>query len=267
MLDRERELFRQEPYLVGALVCAVLGVALLASMYLEADTPTPKLIREPTLIKDGPAEWRKKSGDSAVLRAAGIRVAYWGNPRIDYSSAPDRKPRAIIVHCNYPCPDGRSREAQKQGEPFFCKREPPSVQRTKHLIMYLHNGDRRRRGRFGYHLYISQTGAVAQGAPLTQRTNHIKRPRHRMRRSGVGASLSNSNTIGISIVGACDPRYSRRRERITVRARDAALKTVKAIQKQFKLLCKAIYGHGELQRDRWSVEGATIAKLVRKECE
>jgi hypothetical protein len=79
--------------------------------------------------------------------------------------------------------------------------------------------------------------------------------------------MSNSTTIGVSIVGACDPTYSRDRERVTVRARNAAVQVVKAIQHKFNLPCRAIRGHGELQRDRWPVEGVTIAKLVRDGCQ
>jgi hypothetical protein len=255
MLDRERELIRQEPEVAGAILCVALAISLGAAWWLQAQQYEPPSVppRNPLHIADGPAEWRMSSDSDDILRVAGLRLAYWGNPRIKYSSAPRRTIHGIVVHCNYPC-GGKS-----------CR--TPTAKRTMNLVRYLHNGDRKRGGRFGYHFYVSQEGQLVQGAPLSQATNHIKGPGHPQRRKSAPRIFSNSTTIGISIVGACDPSYSRDTERITVRARDTAIKTVKALQDRFKIDCKAIRGHGEMQRDRWSVEGVTIATLVRDGCQ
>lgn len=267
MLGRERELLRQEPEIAGAIICVALAIGLGAGWYFqEHDGPHPPPTRNPLHIADGPPEWRMASSSDDILRVAGLRLAYWGNPRIRYSYAVRRKIQGIVVHCNYPCGDGRTKEQKKQGIPFFCASRPASATRTKALVKYLHNGDRGRGGRFGYHFYVSQDGALVQGAPLSQATNHIRGPGASVRRKGAPGNFSNGSTIGISIVGACDPTYSRDKERITVRARDAALKTVKALQERFSLDCDAIRGHGEMQTDRWSVEGVTIAKIVRDGC-
>jgi hypothetical protein len=258
MFDREREMIRQEPELAGAAVCLVLAGSLAAGWYFQdvAPEPEPQQVAKPFVVQDGPAEWREASKPRDVLYVASMRLAYWGNPRIQYSRAPRRKVRGIVVHCNYPCSAPRGQTCDP----------PPSAKRALNLVKYLHNGDRRRGGHFGYHVYIAQDGSVIQGAPLTRTTNHIKPPGSSMRRPGAPSWLSNSTTIGVSIVGACDPSYSRDRERVTVRARNAAVQVVKAIQDKFELPCKAIRGHGEMQRDRWPVEGVTIAKMVRDGC-
>jgi hypothetical protein len=268
MLDRERELIRQEPELAGAILCVALAVSLGAGWYFQDVAPKSEQQQaaKPFVVEDGPAEWRETSKPRDVLYVASMRLAYWGNPRIKFSRAPRRKVRGIVVHCNYPCPDGRTKKQRKEGVPFFCASRPPSAKRALTLVHYLHNGDKKRGGHFGYHVYIAQDGSVIQGAPLTRTTNHIKGPGSPMRRPGAPSWLSNSTTIGVSIVGACDPTYSRDRERVTVRAKNAAVQVVKAIQKKFNLPCRAIRGHGELQRDRWSVEGVTISRMIRDKC-
>jgi hypothetical protein len=76
----------------------------------------------------------------------------------------------------------------------------------------------------------------------------------------------NSTTIGSQSLARVIRPYARDRERVTVRAKNAAVQVVKAIQKKFDLPCDAIRGHGEMQRDRWPVEGVTIAKIVRDGC-
>jgi hypothetical protein len=211
-----------------------------------------------------------------------MRLAYWGNPRIKFSRAPRRKVRGIVVHCNYPCPDGRTKKQRKEGVPFFCASRPPSAKRALTLVKYLHNGDRERGGHFGYHVYVAQDGNVIQGAPLTRTTNHIKGPKSPMRRPGAPSWLSNSTTIGVSIVGACDPSYSRDRERVTVRARNAAVQVVEAIQKTSSSCrarpsavmarCSAIAGPSRASRLRSSCGtgasklGAGLSRLVTLFC-
>jgi hypothetical protein len=253
MLKKEIEFIKSDPEISGALFCLAIaisiGVGLLTkpAPYVEEMEPRSIEIPEP------PPEWLEDSKPRDRLYVASMRLAYWANPRIRYSRAVRKKIRGIVVHCNYPC-------GGKSCDP------PPSAKRALSLVQYLHNGDRRRGGRFGYHFYISQEGKVLQGAPLSQATNHIKGPRSPKRKPDAPKYFSNASTIGISIVGACDPSYGRNREHITSWALEAALKTVKAVQKRFELPCDAIRGHGEMQSDRWSVEGVTVARIVRNSC-
>jgi hypothetical protein len=132
MLDREWDLLRQEPELAGAAVCLVLAGSLAAGWYFQDVEPEPKQQQAaaPFVVEDGPAEWREASKPRDVLYVASMRLAYWGNPRIKFSRAPRRKVRGIVVHCNYPCPDGRTKQQRKEGAPFFCAYRPPSAKRA-----------------------------------------------------------------------------------------------------------------------------------------
>jgi hypothetical protein len=118
-----------------------------------------------------------------------------------------------------------------------CDPSRPSAKRALNLVKYLHNGDRRRGGHFGYHVYMAQDGSVIQGAPLTKTTNHIKGPGSSMRRPGAPSWMSNSTTIGVSIVGACDPTFARDRERVTVRAKKAAVESREGYTGEIRSAC------------------------------
>lgn len=255
---------RSDPVGAGIVVC-VSALAALAFVQwappVDVELPTwrwpsitmpdiiarPKPVQRP--LEKPPEEWRKMAKAADVLTVPGVPVAYWGKPDATYGTrvtAEAQKPVAIVVH--------------------FTDDRPATT-----LIRYQHNGDSDRGGAYGYHVYIDRQGRVYQGAPLSARTNHIK-PAGDSHRKGVGSGLDGSNTIGISLVGACQsPALSP----ITYRCNDetpsaeqieAGLAVVKALRVRFKIRCQAIYGHGDLQNDRKSFEGLTLSRRVRAEC-
>lgn len=122
-------------------------------------------------------------------------------------------------------------------------------------VAYQHNGDRERRGHFGYHFYIDRDGTITQGAPLTARTNHVKDLDHPTRRPGI--DLTNSDSIGIAISGSSDNP--------TPAQIESARKLATALQGRFNFPASATTGHGEIQRDRQSGEGMTLTRLIRGE--
>lgn len=200
-----------------------------------------------------PPAWRANASPAAVLSVPDYRVAYWGKPDARYSVYATRrreKPVAIVVHFTY---------------------FPHSLYG---LVRYGHRRDfGRGGGSFGYHVYIGWTGKIVQGAPLTKRTNHIKSQR-RPQRTDVGKHLWSGNTIGISLIGACNPVRAPRwgnmrrcsRETPTNAQLEAGLAVIRALQRRFGMACGEVYGHGDLQTDRDSFEGATLTRLARLAC-
>ncbi len=199
-----------------------------------------------------PDSWTADLKQSERLEVQGREVAYWGDPEARYSRYATRKKRspiAIVVHHTTARP-------------------------VRALVDYGHVTDPGRGGAsFGYHFYIGRKGSIVQGAPLSRRTNHIKYKTN-PRRTGVARHLWSGNTIGVSLVGACDalmrPRWSALRncsdEFVTKAQLKAGLAVIEALQAHFKIKCEEVYGHGDLQTDRLNFEGLTLSRLARDAC-
>ncbi|MGI9479339.1 MAG: peptidoglycan recognition protein family protein, partial [Hyphomicrobiaceae bacterium] len=149
-----------------------------------------------------------------------------------------------------------------------------SAKPVKNLVTYGHVGDASRGGAsFGYHFYVGRDGHIVQGAPLGRRTNHIKFKTNKQRR-GTAKHLWSGNTIGVSLVGGCDPlmrpdwRVWRRcsEEFVTKAQLRAGLAVIRALQAKFEMHCAAVFGHGDLQFDRRSFEGVRLSRLARRVC-
>jgi hypothetical protein len=198
-----------------------------------------------------PETWQAVAKSTDQLEVKGLQVAYWGKPDAPYGDRVTRAaktPAAIIVH--------------------FTDETPAAT-----LVAYGHRPDPARGGSsFGYHFYIDAAGRVLQGAPLSVRTNHIKRAQA-PERTGFALDLDGANTIGISLIGACrSPRLSPITYRCTSETPTAAqiesgLAIISALQQRFGMPCGAVYGHGDLQTDRHSFEGATLSARARRRCD
>jgi len=199
-----------------------------------------------------PSEWAGDAGAGDLFHLTGHDIAYWGNPDAPYGVTATKrkeKPRAVIVH--------------------FTRAKP-----VLDMIKYGHTRDfSRGGGAFGYHFYIGRAGRIAQGAPLSKRTNHIK-PTYRKQRTKTARHLWSGNTIGISLIGGCDPlmefklfsEWGCNGEYLTPAQTRAGLDLIRAIQENFEIPCVEVYGHGELQTDRLDFEGATLTKMARASC-
>ena len=108
---------------------------------------------------------------------------------------------------------------------------------------------------FGYHFYIDKDGTVYQGAPLDARTNHVKGPFSPMHVAGARTDITNENAIGISFVGSG--------EHPTEAQIEAGKRLAGQLQSEYKIPAENVVGHGELQTDRQSDEGRTLAMAVR----
>lgn len=241
---------KQDP--AGAALSALVPVFLvLVLAYMLAD----RIVHPPAVehaeehhLEDPPDAWIKQAGPGDVFSVQGLRVAYWGNPNATYGKTATQAAepfKGIVIH--------------------YTSRRP-----IMNFVKYQHNGDESRGGSFGYHIYISRAGDTIQGAPMSARTNHIKRVGHRQR-TGIARDWSSANTIGISMVGACEPMSKAMtsrcaRESLTPEQLEAGLAIVRAVQQRYGLSCTAIRGHGELQHDRASDEGLTIATSIRASC-
>ncbi|MEQ8822739.1 MAG: peptidoglycan recognition family protein [Filomicrobium sp.] len=207
-----------------------------------------------------PVDWRDDPRD--VLTVPGYHVAYWGRPMGDKNLVSALASKRVEY--------GRkvSREAKPyRGVVIHYTRPRPAVQ----FVKYQHNGDRKRGGSFGYHIYISKEGSIIQGAPLSVRTNHVKRVGHRHRKVGIAKGMDSRNLIGVSAVGACNVAGRAITSICTgwdaTAAQEAAtIASIKALQDRFDLPCQNVWGHGELQHDRRSYEGTELAERMRAEC-
>lgn len=156
------------------------------------------------------------------------------------------------------CPYGRSATQNKRAFEAVVLHHTADDQSTDWYVQYQINGDPGRGGHhFGYHFYISPAGEIIQGAPLTKRTNHVKRSEH-AKRYPFGRHANNTNTIGVSCVGAGKPTFQPTLEQVS-----ATELLVPALCAAFDIDRDHVYGHGEIQSDRHSSEGASIAKTVR----
>jgi Fe-S cluster biogenesis protein NfuA len=197
-----------------------------------------------------PMTWREAARDSDVLAVPGLQVAYWGRPDAPYGGKVTRNakaPVAVIVH--------------------FTDETPIAT-----LVEYGHRPDPNRgNAAYGYHLYIDRVGRILQGAPLSVRTNHVK-PSHASERIGGTVHLDGANTISVSLIGACRSpplspvTYRCSEERPTAAQIESGLAVIAALQQRFSIPCAAVFGHGDLQTDRKSFEGATLTQRHRRRC-
>ncbi len=253
---------RSDPVGAGIVVSVVLLVVLAFLEYappLDIEMPRwrwpdlPSLIRGPKQVpkplRKPPEAWRANAAPGDVLKVPGLPVAYWGKPDAAYGqrvTASAQKPVAVVVH--------------------FTDDTPALT-----LVAYQHNGDSHRGGAYGYHVYIDPDGRVFQGAPLSVRTNHVK-PVGSPERTRIGTTLDGTNTISVTLVGACRSpplapiTYRCRDETVTQQQIDAGLAVIVAIRKRFGIACGEVYGHGDLQHDRKSFEGVTLSRMARAAC-
>lgn len=199
-----------------------------------------------------PAAWVDAAKSDDIFEMASHKIAYWGDPDAVYSkyaTRKRRKPIAVVVHHT-------------------------SAKPVQSLVTYGHVSDANRGGAsFGYHFYVGRDGHIVQGAPLSRRTNHIKFKTNKQRRE-TAKHLWSGNTIGVSLVGGCDPLMRpdwKAWKRCTgefvskVQLR-AGLAVIRALQAKFGMKCDAVYGHGDLQFDRRSFEGVRLSRLARRVC-
>jgi len=199
-----------------------------------------------------PLGWRASAKESDVLQIKGLDVAYWGRPDAAYSkyaTKKRRKPIAVVVHHT-------------------------SAKPVKNLVTYGHVSDPNRgSGAFGYHFYIGRDGHIVQGAPMSRRTNHIKFRTHKQRRD-TAKHLWSGNTIGVALVGGCDPlmrpdwgaSHRCTEEFATPHQLQAGATVIRGLQAKFGMKCSEVYGHGDLQYDRESFEGVLLSRLVKEGC-
>ena len=167
----------------------------------------------------------------------GLTIAYKGVDNSPYGRTATRNKRAfrgIILHHTAP---GKT---------------------AQWYVDYQHKGDSGRGGHhFGYHFYISRAGKILQGAPLTKRTNQIS-SKSQVRRK-IGDYLHNTNSMGVSCVGAGKPSgfAPTKAQMETVRILVFALCDV------FEISFADVYGHGEIQTNRMRSEGTSLAREIR----
>lgn len=239
-------LIRRDPIGAAIIALGVVVAALLFAPHLDALlTTSSAAIRAPAPSKalpPPPPAWREKAAPDDVLDVPGYNVHYWGKP-VDVG--PDAEPIVgIVAHHDINRP-------------------------ILNYVRYLHNGDSRRGGHFGYSFAVDHDGHIAQAAPLRYRTHHIK-PTGAGPRTDKFPQWDSSSTIGIILVGACQAKVGtlwRCETEVTTPAQiEAALAVVAALRKQFRLPCDAIAGHGQLQTDRTSWEGAALVKAQLETC-
>lgn len=241
-----------QDYAIAALLAAAtafIALRIAGVPLIQITDMIPVDFIAPQLPQPDPA-WRVTAGSSNILAIPGHQVAYWGRMDRGYGEHVTRhavKPIAIVYHYTADVPMNR-------------------------VVEYQHNGDRKRGGSYGYHIYVDKWGRVIQGAPLSKRTNHIKPAGHKQRRL-VGVRLNSSNALGIAFVGGCKlaptsslARMECVREEITAAQLQAGLAAGRAILARYDIPCGAVYGHGDLQHDRASFEGALATAALRAEC-
>lgn len=219
---------------------------------MEWPWPTPRMVEAPKpKFPPIPPEWLADTSEHDRLRVAGYPVTYWADPHAGYAVRASRnyeKPRFIVIH--------------------YTGEKP-----VLNFVRYGQSVDKDRGGSYGYTWYLGKDGLAVQGAPLTKRTNHIKPPSHRMR-TGLWPEASNKNSLGIALVGGCvvdktKPQPITLRcsaDAATAEQQSAALAIISALRQRFGIPCGNVFGHGEVQKDRESFEGITIARLARSRC-
>ena len=159
------------------------------------------------------------------------------------------------------CPYGE--EATKDKEDFIglVIHHTDNDHDTDWYVNYQFTFDKERDGHFGYHFYISPKGKVIQGAPLTVRTNHVKRSDREERKKNEYLEFQNKNTIGISCVGAGDDKTGTSNP--TQLQKQAVYNLAFSLCKYYGISFDKVAGHSELQTDRGDSEGKELAKKIR----
>ncbi len=232
----------------SAVSLSLFIMALLATWAVSFLNSRARLALEPA-----PVAWAETAQDGDRLDVSGHEIAYWANPEAGYANVASKrkkKPVAVVVHYT-------------------------SVKPVLKLVEYGHRKDfSRGGGSYGYHFYVGRGGGIAQGAPLSKRTNHIKSKRRRQR-TKTARHLWSGNTIGVSLVGGCDwllrPNWRRLTtctgEYVTPQQLEAGLAVIQALRSRYNIPCEAVFGHGELQTDRATFEGQTLTLLARNTCQ
>ncbi|NCA73127.1 MAG: hypothetical protein EOM91_24365, partial [Sphingobacteriia bacterium] len=169
----------------------------------------------------------KPSVASEVFSAPGMDIDYRGDPSFQYgkSASANAKPfSGIVFH------------------------DPGSDASLDQLVDYGKSVDGARGGAFGYHFYVDRDGKIVQGAPMDKRTNHIK-PNSKF-------GMSNSDTLGISLIGA---QHGATREQL-----EAARELGGSLAKEYGIDGSRIFGHGEIQGDKRKDEGSDAAAALRE---
>lgn len=177
-----------------------------------------------------------------AFRTDGLDIEYRGDPNFVYGNSATANAQAfkgIVMHWTARKSGGAEAELD-----FF--------------VNYGKTLDPGRGGyAYGYTFYVGRTGRIVQGAPLDKRTYQIKSPAEPQRQGRPGSNLSNSNTIGISLVGSAGGH--------TEAQVNNAIVLVQALQNHFGLDPNQIFGHGEIQSDRQADEGIVVVNAIRGE--
>lgn len=233
---------RADPVGAGLVALGVVLVALIVVTFVR-----PSIIKKPTRPLEKPPEAWAILPAHERLHVPGYAVSYWTNPMAQYGEDATDKAKpfvGIVTHYTRPGP-------------------------VLNFVKYGHSRDFSRGGNsFGYHFYVDEFGRIAQGAPLSKRTNHMRKIGHRTRRSA-GSHVDSSNSVGVVMTGACvleDEESKKTRcisESLTEPQRRAGMAVIRALQDRFNVPCEAIWGHGELQTSRSSFEGEALAVAAR----
>lgn len=235
--------------IVGLVIASAIAIGLwMGGVKIPVSIPQVRMLPP---IEQPPPEWREKAKPGDALEVPGFDVAYWGRGDSEYGDHASRKAepfRALVYHYNV---------------------DKPAV----NLVKYQHEGDRKRGGHYGYHVYVDKAGRIYQGAPLGVRTNHIKHYSDKHRKKGVAPNVWNANSIGVSAVGGCVLQAGTsitsvrcEREELTPRQARAMLAVGREIMRRYDIPCAAVYGHGDLQHDRSDFEGSTMAAAIKSDC-
>lgn len=191
-----------------------------------------------------------------------VTVLLPGRPALTITDGGKRAVGSDGLDINYrgvdTCPYGRDATRRKLAFNSIILHHTSPRHDTEWYVQYQIDGDPGRGGHFGYHFYISPTGVIYQGAPLTKRTNHVKSPSSSVRRS-FGRIASNRSAIGITCSGAGLPQgYNPTREQIAMQ-----YDLVFALCDAFEIPFANVFGHGEVQSNRHRTEGRFTAEEVR----
>ena len=171
---------------------------------------------------------------SDVFTAEGLNIEYAGDPTFVYGQTATANAQPFIgIVGHHTAPDN-----------------------VNSLVNYGKTIDQARGGAFGYHFYVGRDGRIVQGAPLTKRTNHVSAPGRSPRRSSPGGNLSNSNSIGVSMIGGTPGNATEIQITTTVRL-------MQAIMRHFNIPNTSVFGHGELQTNRQAEECMAAVRRVR----
>ena len=129
------------------------------------------------------------------------------------------------------------------------------------LIQYMSRRDETRGGSFGYHFLIGKDGRVAQTAPLSARTNHMRSATNRTN----ALHLTNVNTCSISLHGGY--KVVSDSNSVHLPATDEQISSARtvltALERIVDVPLEQAWGHGEIQSDRMREEALVLAEWCR----